>query len=37
MDGFKLRKDLEICLVDIGSGSDTKVMVPQVIRWAKAN
>lgn len=35
LDSFKLRDDLDLCLVDIGSGSDTKVMVPKLLTWAE--
>jgi len=37
---FKLRpfnhKGFELCLIDVNSGSDTKLMVKQVLDWAKA-
>jgi len=37
---FKLRSfkgcSLELCLIDVNSGSDTKLMVKQVLDWAKA-
>ena len=27
---------LELCLIDVGSGSDTRVMVKQVLAWSEA-
>ena len=29
-------KDLELCLIDVSSGSDTRLMVKQVLEWSKA-
>lgn len=31
-----LNTDYELCLIDVNSGSDTKLMVKQVLDWAKA-
>ncbi|TNV83626.1 hypothetical protein FGO68_gene7895 [Halteria grandinella] len=33
----KVPKDLGLCLIDVNSGSDTKLMVKKVLDWAKAN
>ena len=27
--------DLDLCLVDVGSGSDTRVMAKKVLEWSK--
>lgn len=29
--------NLDLCLIDVGSGSDTKVMAKQVLDWSKSN
>lgn len=33
---FEMSKELDLCLIDVNSGSDTKLMVKQVLEWAKA-
>ena len=35
VEEFRMNEAVDVCLIDVNSGSDTKVMVKQVLNWAK--
>lgn len=37
MTPFVLSSELDLCLLDVNSGSDTRVMVKEVLNWARNN
>ena len=37
MKRVQLPDNLRICMVDVDSGSDTRVLVKKVLEWEKAN
>ena len=36
MRSLETQNELDLCLIDVGSGSDTRVMVKKVIEWSTA-
>ena len=34
---FNLPDNIGLCLVDVNSGSDTRVLVKEVLKWEKSN